>query len=152
MHVFTTYYDWQKDWACNFILSQSCMTQIVPVRTTFGECTYKLSTYTSFIDRVENDDKRTWDICETVKRSERNLVMSNDVVVDYFLSKCGAFLKLSKFSFRLLATPPPYAISERDFSLLKLALSKHKCKLKDDIIDYTAALYSDLRGLKWCQE
>ena len=44
----------------------------------------------------------------------------------------------------LLATPASSASSERDFSLLKLSLSKHKCSMKDDIIDSKAVLHSFL--------
>ena len=81
---------------------------------------------------------------ENIRNAERDLLQTNDGVIDYWLLNRGTFPHLSRVALRLLATPASSASSERDFSLLKLSLSKHKCSMKDDIIDSKAVLHSFL--------
>lgn len=115
---------------------------VVLVSTAFGNGSFQLSACTSYLGKQPKVDEVSAYMTETVTAAEREMLQSNDGVVDYCLSTKGSFPALYKVALRILVTPASTASSERDFSLLKIAVSKHKCNLKDDIIKEKAVLQS----------
>lgn len=117
---------------------------IAPVGTTLGSSSFALASCMSFLDCSTDNDELTSYFEDSVSTCEKEMLKTNDGVVDYWLSKQRAYPTLSKIALRIIAVPASSASSERDFSLLKIAIGKQKCNSKDDIINDKAVLHSNL--------
>lgn len=111
-----------------------------------------MSACRSFTDHVQDEDELTAYMSETVKAANCELRKPNNGVVDYWLTKRGSFPNLSRVALILLATQASSASRERDFSLLKMPLSKNKFKLKEEFIDAKVVLHSHLKYSPHCNK
>lgn len=71
---------------------------------------------------------------DSVKIGEREFLKSDARILGYSVIKPILVSSALNFELLLLATPASSANSKRVFILLKLAVVKHKCNLKDDIV------------------
>lgn len=123
---------------------------LTPCGGDLGKSAFHLSSCMSFLGHVtEEDDLSRYMSC-AVTMADRELLQANDGIVDYWLSKRDEFPTVYQVAMRILATPASSTSSERDFSLLKLGVSKHRCNSKDDIIDDKAVLQSHLCDIHKC--
>lgn len=120
---------------------------------------FQLSTCMSFLGLFQDDDELSTNMTGNLTSSEMSLLTNNDEtsnnnggdasrhagVVDYWFSKRSAFPNLAKVALRLLATPESSTSSEREFSLVKLSLSRDKFNFQDDTIDSKAILHSFIK-------
>lgn len=121
-------------------------TPIATVRNNIGHAKWKLSNKMTFDMCSPDADELTafQNIC--LSSAEKELLQTDDGVIDFWISKLEEHALLARVALRVLATPASSCASERNFSLLKMVLQPSRSRLKDDILDGIAYLRSAING------
>lgn len=86
------------------------------------------------VQREKEWDERNHYLVRGVRSAEKDMLLADEGVNDYCVSKQYVCPRSANVALRILATPPSSSSSERNFCVLKLMLS-NRTLLKDDIVD-----------------
>lgn len=110
-----------------------------------GSSSWNVASKMSFLTtpRQSTDELSNY-LCLSLTEDEVSVLQTDGGIIDFWISKREQFPVLHRRALQIFVTPASSTPSERDFSLLKLLVTPHKNRMKDDIINATGIVRSAL--------
>lgn len=123
-------------------LVTSSFAPILTVGTAFDKESLQLLACISCPESPQEVDELSAYMSETVTTADGEMIKANGGVIHYWLTKKRSFPALCQVELLILETPASSASSYPDLSVLRTAVRKHMCNLKDNIIDAKHVFHS----------